>query len=60
MVPMRILLALAAGACSAGEWRQLFNHRDMTGWKMVGPGRFVVEDGMLKTEGSIGCRLANL
>jgi hypothetical protein len=26
----------------------------MTGWKMVGPGRFVVEDGMLKTEGGMG------
>jgi hypothetical protein len=26
----------------------------MTGWEMVGHGRFVVEDGMLKTEGGMG------
>jgi hypothetical protein len=45
---------LAAGASPAADWKQLFNHRDMTGWRMVGPGRFVVEDGMLKTEGGMG------
>jgi hypothetical protein len=33
---------------------QLFNGRDLTGWTMVGPGRFVIEDGMLKTEGGMG------
>ncbi len=43
-----------AALSPAAEWKQLFNHRDMTGWKMVGPGRFVIEDGMLKTEGGMG------
>lgn len=33
---------------------QLFNGKDLTGWKMVGPGRFTVENGMLKTEGGMG------
>ena len=49
-----LMLLLAASFSPAAEWKQLFNHSDMTGWKMVGPGRFVVEDGMLKTEGGMG------
>jgi predicted TIM-barrel fold metal-dependent hydrolase len=39
---------------SASEWTPLFNGRDLTGWEHVGPGRFVVEDGVLKTEGGMG------
>jgi Domain of Unknown Function (DUF1080) len=51
---MLVALFLMASVSRAEEWKQLFNHRDMSGWKMVGPGRFVVEDGMLKTEGGMG------
>lgn len=53
---MRILavLVLLAGLCPAAEWKQLFDGKDLAGWEMVGPGRFVVEDGMLKTEGGMG------
>jgi Domain of Unknown Function (DUF1080)/DinB superfamily len=52
-------LALAIVACvpafvQAAEPRQLFNGKDLSGWEMVGYGRFVVEDGMLKTEGGMG------
>lgn len=36
------------------EWKQLFNGRDLDGWEMVGKGRFVVEDGLLRTEGNMG------
>ena len=36
------------------EWRQLFNGRDMDGWEHLGPGGFVIEDGMLRTEGGMG------
>ena len=32
----------------------MFNGRDLSGWKMVGPGRFVVENGLMKTEGGMG------
>jgi Domain of Unknown Function (DUF1080) len=32
----------------------LFNGKDLTGWEHVGPGRFVVEDGLLKSEGGMG------
>ena len=38
----------------ADDGKQLFNGKDMTGWEHVGPGRFLVEDGMLKTEGGMG------
>ena len=59
MEPMKTLfmLLIVAVVSPAAESKQLFNHRDMTGWKMVGPGRFVVEDGMLKTEGGMGLLL---
>ena len=36
------------------EWVQLFNGKDLTGWEQVGEGNFVVENGMLKTEGGMG------
>lgn len=36
------------------EWRQLFNGRDLTGWKHVGPGEMVVEDGMIHGKGGMG------
>jgi hypothetical protein len=48
------LFVIAAIALMASEREQLFNGRDLTGWTMVGPGRFVVENGMLKTEGGMG------
>jgi len=54
---MRLLFAAlcASTFClSAAGWEPLFNGKDTAGWKMVGPGRFVVEDGMLKTEGGMG------
>ena len=34
--------------------KQLFNGKDLTGWKHVGPGSFVVENGLLKTVGGMG------
>ena len=34
--------------------RALFNGRDLDGWEHVGPGSFVVEDGLLKTQGGMG------
>ncbi len=51
-----LILALLAAGCSPrdGGWRQLFNGQDLTGWKMVGPGRFTVENGALKTDGGMG------
>jgi hypothetical protein len=36
------------------EWRPLFDGRSLDGWEHVGPGKFVVEDGVLRTEGGMG------
>ena len=49
-----LLLAISASLPLSAAWKQLFNGKDSDGWKMTGPGRFVVEDGMLKTEGGMG------
>lgn len=50
------LLAVTAFPARArsDQWLQLFNRRDLTGWEQVGKGKFVVENGMLKTEGGMG------
>ncbi len=47
------LSVLSAGAQS-GEWKELFNGKDLTGWKHVGPGKDTVEDGLIKTSGGMG------
>lgn len=48
------LVVLACLSVYGAEWEQLFNGKDLDGWKMVGPGRFTVENGMMKTEGGMG------
>jgi hypothetical protein len=48
------LLLLLMPAALAAEWKQLFNGKDLTGWKMTGPGQFAIENGLLKTEGGMG------
>ena len=50
-LPLSIALACAP-APEPGE--QLFNGQDLSGWRHVGRGEFVVEDGMLKTVGGMG------
>lgn len=49
-----IMLGALNGRTQSAEWKQLFNGHDMTGWEHVGPGKFVIEDGMLKTDGGMG------
>jgi hypothetical protein len=50
------LAALAALPAAAQEegWKQLFNGKDLTGWKHVGPGKMYVEDGFIKSDGGMG------
>jgi Domain of Unknown Function (DUF1080) len=36
------------------SFRPLFNGIDLKGWQHVGPGRFVIEKGLLRTEGGMG------
>ena len=51
------ILSFASPAVSAPRekpWKQLFNGKDLTGWKHVGPGADMVEDGLIKTSGGMG------
>ncbi len=40
------------GKASAGK--ALFDGKSLDGWEHIGPGQFVLEDGLLKTEGGMG------
>lgn len=56
ILSMRILLTLfvlSSLSLQAG-WKQLFNGKDLDGWKMTGPGKFHVENGAMVTEGGMG------
>jgi Domain of Unknown Function (DUF1080) len=41
-------------AQTAGEWKQLFDGKDLLGWKHVGPGSMTIEDGLIRTHGGMG------
>jgi hypothetical protein len=45
---------MTAGGAEKPEWKPLFNGRNLDGWKHVGPGEFVVENGTLRTVGGMG------
>jgi hypothetical protein len=47
------LLALAAHPQSP-QWKSLYNGKDLTGWKHVGPGEMTFEDGLIRTHGGMG------
>ncbi len=52
-----LLLAALAGpapAAAQGGWRQLFNGKDLSGWRHVGPGGMTVENGLIRTHGGMG------
>ena len=38
----------------AAKWRTLFDGKSLDGWEHVGPGKMVLQDGMLRTEGGMG------
>jgi hypothetical protein len=55
LVALAVLtLAVAARSDNSSSWRQLFNGKDLTGWKHVGPGDDTVEDGLIRTHGGMG------
>jgi len=55
-VCMLMFLSTIFTACTQKKdgWRQLFNGKDLTGWKQVGPGSHYVEDGLIKSKGGMG------
>ena len=48
------LMSLLPVSLVAEEWQQLFNGKDLTGWKHVGPGEMTMEDGLIQTHGGMG------
>jgi hypothetical protein len=54
VVAIAALAAMSSNAKDDSGWQQLFNGKDLEGWQHVGPGRFVVENGQLRTEGGMG------
>ena len=54
LVVFLAVFPLVTAGLQAAEWRQPFNGKDLTGWEMVGRGKFVIEDGLMKTEGGMG------
>ena len=48
------LLVLTHSLSAQTSRRPLFNGKDLDGWQQVGPGSFVVKDGMMKTEVGMG------
>jgi hypothetical protein len=51
---LAITLDIPAGAAQADGWRPLFDGKSLDGWEHVGPGKMVVDDGLLRTEGGMG------
>jgi 3-keto-disaccharide hydrolase len=53
---MLVLLtaALLSAAPDTGQWKQLFDGKDLNGWKHVGKGGMTVEDGLIRTHGGMG------
>ncbi|HEY9118088.1 MAG TPA: DUF1080 domain-containing protein [Roseivirga sp.] len=49
-----ICVSVILSSCQGTNEQQLFNGHDMNGWKHVGDGSFVIEDGLLKTQGGMG------
>jgi hypothetical protein len=45
---------IMTGQFSTDTWTQLFNGKDLTGWKHVGPGYMTAENGEIKTHGGMG------
>jgi hypothetical protein len=51
---MVVLGFTSLASAQAGDWKQLFNGKDLSGWKHVGPGGMTVEDGLIRTHGGMG------
>jgi hypothetical protein len=49
-----MLIMITCRDAGQSEWRQLFNGKDLTGWKHVGPGSMSVEDGLIRGHGGMG------
>lgn len=48
------LLSIQVVYAQKGNWVSLFDGKNLDGWEHVGPGKFVLKDGILKSEGGMG------
>ncbi len=48
------LLTATADEAAVTTAKTLFDGKSLDGWEHIGPGKFVLEDGLLKTEGGMG------
>jgi Domain of Unknown Function (DUF1080) len=49
-----LITTLTHAFAQSAEWKQLFDGKDLVGWKHVGPGEMTVEDGLIRTHGGMG------
>jgi hypothetical protein len=54
MATCLFIVAIANSIAAQQSSRALFNGKNLDGWKQVGPGSFVVKDGLMETEGGMG------
>jgi len=57
LISSRDASCVTSGSLQEGDttqWRQLFNGKDLTGWKHAGPGYMTVEEGMIRGHGGMG------
>jgi hypothetical protein len=55
LIALTLSLAVAPDArADEGGWRPLFDGKSLDGWEHVGPGKMVVENGLIRTEGGMG------
>jgi hypothetical protein len=60
--PFLTLLLAGAGATdkskpaaqSPDEWRALFDGKSLDGWEHIGPGKMLLKDGLIQTQGGMG------
>lgn len=51
---LAVTVRTAAAHAEEPSWRPLFNGQSVDGWAHVGPGKMVLEDGLIRTEGGMG------
>ncbi len=51
---LAVVFLATLSPAQSGEWKQLFDGKDLTGWKHVGPGEMTVENGLIRTHGGMG------
>src|ERR1017187_696250 len=56
LTPLTLTLAAEKNACTGdpNQWTQIFDGKDLSGWKHVGPGNMTVEDSLIHTHGGMG------